>query len=236
MKVLWVLTMMLIAALAAAACGGGDDEPAVAVVPAGAPTSSGQAETPIPADAPGEAPAGPPPSGGAEVDASATDALVFERREIVSEVVAGDPSTRLGSVTVGIPVGWDESPNFPGLFGLLSDPFGPTFNVGSSCGGGCVERTDVEWAAVVEDAEFSQFRDAENFTIEIEEDLADGKLVVATNSFGVEIVSVARWIPGRTEYFYCRFTTDDSGSYPLGAFEEACRGASIEDLPASASP
>jgi len=48
-------------------------------------------------------------------------------------------------------------------------------------------------------------------------------------------VTVARWLVGRTEYFYCRFFTSKSAGYPLAAFEEACRGADISELPESAT-
>jgi hypothetical protein len=234
MRVFWGTMVILIAALAIAACGGssdGDSDGTTAVV-------SSEAATPVGTDSDEDLPAGPPPAldPSPEAEAPTAAALVFEAREIVSYVFAGDEDSRLGSVTVGVPAGWDEAEDFSGLFGLLSDPFGPQFSVGSSCGGGCDSRTAAEWAVVAEDVVFSQFRDAENFTIEIEEDLPDGKILVATNSFGLEIVNVARWIDGRVEYFYCRFSTPELDTTPIGQFETACQGADIADLPESASP
>ena len=234
MKVFWAPVALLIAVLAVAACGGSDDgddgDPAAAVSP--------QPETPIPTDSADDAPAGPPPAADAANDDQQADAptaeLVFERREIVSYVGGGEEGTRKGSVTVALPVDWDQAPDFPGLFGLPDDPFGPQFSVGSTCGGACIARTTAEWAALTDEGEFGQFRDTENFTIEVEEDLADGKLLVATNSFGVTIVDVARWIGGRTEYFYCRFFTPDADALPIAPFERACRDAAIDDLPDSA--
>ena len=234
MKVFWAPAALLIATSAVAACGGSDDcddgDPAAAAAP--------QAETPSPSDSPENAPAGPPPSADAANDDQQADAptaeLVFERREIVSYVGGGDEGTRKGSVTVAIPVGWDQAPGSPGVFRLPDDSLGSQFSVGSTCGGSCIARTAAEWAALTAAGEFGQFRDTENFTVELEEELADGRLLVATNSFGVTIVDVARWIGGRTEYFYCRFFTPDADALPIAPFERACRDAAIDDLPDSA--
>ena len=230
-----VVSVLCLVALVLAGCGGGEDDSSEA---ASSEAGDSQEAMEVEAEEEGEASdgeAGPPPDGEEPGEGPVEAAIVFEERELVSAVGPGRDGPWLGSVTVGVPEGWVEAADFPGLFRPESDSFEAQFSVGGTCGGACVQRTAAEWAEVAEETEFSQFRDEENFEIEIEEDLADGKLLVATNSFGLVLVSVARWIEGRTEYFYCRFATNDSVRYPLAGFEEACRGARIDDLPESSS-
>jgi len=83
---------------------------------------------------------------------------------------------------VAVPVDWAEDPGFWGLFSPPDNPFRAQLSAGSTCGGGCVQRTEAEWAETAQETEFAQFRDEENFEIEVEEDLADGKLLVATSN------------------------------------------------------
>ena len=54
----------------------------------------------------------------------------------------------------------------------------------------------------------------------------------ATNGFGNQIVVVARWLEGGTEYLFCRDSTSKPEVYRRGPFEEACRAAAIDDSPA----
>ncbi len=72
-----------------------------------------------------------------------------------------------------------------------------------------------------------------SFEIESETELADGKVLRATNSFGNQIVVVARWLEGRTEYLFCRYSTSKPEVYRRASFEEACRAAAIDDSPRS---
>ena len=225
---------LLIAALGIAACGGGGDDDDDSRGADSSAAAQSQAEDQAEEQA-SDGEAGPPPDGDEQSEAPVEPAIVFEERELVSTIGPGRDGARLGSVTVAVPAAWVEAEDFPGLFGPEDDPFSVQFNVGSTCGGGCAQRTAGEWAEIAEDVEFSQFRDGENFEVELEEELADGKLLVATSSIGLEFVVVARWLEGRTEYFYCRFSTSDSERYPLAQFEQACLDADIADLPESSS-
>lgn len=234
-----VVTVLFVAltGMALAACGGGDDESASDAATSGVAEQSDEQAVDEQAESrASDGEAGPPPAAAdEEEEAPAEVTLEFEDRELVSLANRADSDSRLGAVTVAVPVEWIESSDFEGIFGPEDDPFGAQFSVGATCGGGCVRPTAAEWAEVAEEVEFGQFRDEENFEVEIEEDLADGKILVATNSFGVHIVNVARWIDGRVEYFYWRFTTSDPDLYPPAQFEQACREADISDLPESSS-
>ena len=229
LRVIKLRTISLLAiglfAVAATACGG-DSDPGVSSDDAGAVESATDAQ---------------PTAGPISVDpdpipfslASSAEFLTFQARTILSLAVPGDESTRLGSVTVPVPLDWPEDPALPGRF--LADPedFVAIFDVGSSCGGACRPRSAAEWLALAQEAEFEQFRDTENFEILLEDALPDGRLVVADNSFGNRSLAVARWLSDRSEYFFCRFSTSEPDQFNLEQFASACTAALIDDLPTS---
>ena len=103
--------------------------------------------------------------------------LVFEERTFASLLSPGDASTQAGSVTVAIPVGWEEDPVFKGEFRPRSDRWGALFHVGSTCGRDCDQKTARELAAIADRYELQPFREDGRFTIVRDIDLADGKLL-----------------------------------------------------------
>ena len=139
---------------------------------------------------------------------------------------------KAGALVVAIPVGWiAPDPNFPMTFVPPdTESFVAQFNVGTSCGGTCGPRSEEEWIARIEEFEFAQFRDADNFTIERESEGTQSRVLVAENSFGNVSMFFARWIEGAPKYFYCRFITSEPESYDLDQFEEACDAAGLFGL------
>jgi hypothetical protein len=221
-------------AVAAAACGGDDSDAVVASDAAAAIEAAAAidnaADPPAPADPiPGE------PDSIPFSLASNAEFLTFQARPIVSFAIPGDESTLLDSVTVPVPLDWPEDPVFPGRF--LADPeeLKVTFHVGSSCGGRCAPRSTAEWLALAQETEFEQFRDSEDFTILLEDELEDGRLLVADNSFGIRNLVVARWLADRSEYFFCRFSTSEPDQFNFEQFASACTAALIDDLPTSST-
>lgn len=137
-----------------------------------------------------------------------------------------------GELVVAIPEGWiAPDPNFPMIFvPPNAEGFVAQFNVGTSCGGTCGPRSEAEWIARIEEFEFAQFRDAENFTIQRESEGTQSRVLVAENSFGNVSLFFARWIEDAPKYFYCRFITSEPESYDLDQFEEACDAAGLFGL------
>ena len=137
-----------------------------------------------------------------------------------------------GELVVAIPEGWiAPDPNFPMSFVPPdAEGFVAQFNVGTSCGGTCGPRGEAEWIARIEEFEFAQFRDADNFTIERESEGTQSRVLVAENSFGNVSLFLARWIEDAPKYFYCRFITSEPESYDLAQFEEACDAAGLFGL------
>ena len=201
-------------ALLAAACGGDDDGSAAAEV----------AEQPTPGEA--VAATDEPQEAGAE--------LTFEVRVLKGELLPGAPDPDM-EIMVAIPAGWQPpSPDFLHIFSPPEDAgfdrLVTAMTVGASCGGGCGPQSGAEWAQRTESFEFAQFRDPGAFDLLREEELSDGRLVLAVNNFGNVALFVARWADGEARYLYCRFTGTEETLELVPQFEAACREATATFL------
>jgi hypothetical protein len=224
---LFLLIIGLIA-IAAAACGGGDSGAAdlSGEVSASDSTTAARSDVEV-------VPIEPEPA--RFTLASSAEFLTFQARTIAALAAPDDASTQLGSVTVPVPLDWPEDPAFRGRFLTDREEFVAIFHIGSSCGGGCTPRSTAEWLALAEGTEFEPFRDREDFTILLEGELEDGRLLVVDNSFGTRNLVVARWLPDRSEYFFCRFWTSEPDQFNFEQFASACTAALIDDLPTSST-
>ena len=221
------ITLLLAAGvLIAVACGRGDDETA-------SRSAAMRSETAEAVAAQGSTPT----DGRQEPAADAADAsgdLVFDERVLQGEIAPGVPDPDV-QITVAIPVGWETSnPNFPDIFTPPAsagfDPLLTAMSVGGSCAGGCGPQPASEWARRAEAMEFAQFRNQAAFEILREQELADGRLVLAVNNFGVVAMTVARWKGGAEQYFYCRFSADEDDLELVPSFGAACAQATATFL------
>ena len=121
---------------------------------------------------------------------------------------------------------WVESKNIPGKFTPPEGSklgFMTRFDVGSNCDGLCAAK---DWPATVEKAEFGQFAAADRFTIDKDEKLPGGRLLVARSDKSTHIVA-AWWKAGASQYYACRATLDDGAVEAADAFERACRATRV---------
>ena len=218
--------VVVVGALVAAACGGGDDDPSSSSSSA----QSGSDNTTVVEAI----------TSGDDVEASADElpgtggGLVFRERTLQGEIAPGVPDPDI-QITVAIPVGWEATnPNFPDIFTPPAeagfDPLLTAMSVGGTCAGGCGPQPAGEWARRAEANEFAQFRDESAFTIVEEQELSDGRLVLAVNNFGVVAMTVARWKGGAEQYFFCRFSADEDDIGLVPGFGAACAQATATFL------
>lgn len=131
-------------------------------------------------------------------------------------------------VVARVPAGWTLEDEQFGTFvppdGTGLDPMVTGFRVVSSCAGACEPKSADEWQAGSVDEVFGQFDDEAAFTISRDEELANGRVVVAENDFGNVSVAVARWQDGAERYLWCMLTAkaDEVDDALLADAEEAC--------------
>jgi hypothetical protein len=130
-----------------------------------------------------------------------------------------------------VPVGWTPDDILPGRFKPPRvDKFDPNeYSVSTTCQGECKGRSAADWKAVNDKDLFAQFSGG-SFKVGKDEDLGDGRLVVATTErMGDEVVHVvlARWRDGAARTLWC--TAELAGDWrpAAAAFELACRAAEM---------
>jgi hypothetical protein len=122
-----------------------------------------------------------------------------------------------------VPVGWEASKVIPGRYrpaGGSDLGFMTSYKVGSNCDGYCSPK---EWKPVVDKVEFGRL---DGKTIEKDEKLPNGRLVVARSDDHVSVIA-AWWKADASRYFYCRAELDRQATKAAAAFEAACRQARV---------
>ena len=122
------------------------------------------------------------------------------------------------------PKGWTAG-NIPGSVKPPDDAqlgFMTGFSTGTNCDGTCEPKP---WDAVSDKVSFQQFKRAD-FTVDKDEKLDHGRLLVAHTTDRVYIVA-AFWKDGARRYFTCDATLDQEIAAAAPAFEQACRAMKI---------
>jgi hypothetical protein len=147
------------------------------------------------------------------VPAALRDRLTFEAAKVEDDELAA-----------AVPSGW-ESKHMPGSYRPADEAdlgFMTRFSVGSNCDGYCKPK---DWAASVQQIEFAQF-ETDGFEIEKDEELANGRLLVARSDDSAYVVA-AWWKSDASKYYYCRASLDDDAADAVAAFETACRNTHV---------
>jgi hypothetical protein len=164
----------------------------------------------------------PPDPGAHAAEVQAVQAKVPDGMAVTFEAVIGEKDRHLAIQ----PKGWETGV----IPGRVKPPAGSdlgfmtAFSTGSNCDGECTAK---DWASVADSVEFAQFTKG-GATLDKDEKLPDGRLVVVSGDARVDIV-LARWKEGASRYYVCRATLDRELISAAPAFEEACRRMKVLD-------
>lgn len=151
----------------------------------------------------------------ARIPAGLTDKLEFEVRELDE-----------GNVLALVPKGWAPG-MIPGSLRPPNDELGErvSYEIGSNCDGACTKK---DWAAVVEDIEFTKSVPP-GLTRERDEAIGEtGRLRVFSGGDQV-FVRTAWWQAESRRYFHCRADLRASASMAKDAFVAACLATHVLD-------
>jgi hypothetical protein len=131
-------------------------------------------------------------------------------------------STYGDRATARVPVGWDHDNDFYNTRTIADGQ--ATYALSADCDGdACPTHTGDEWAKIV-DAKVTV--DAKDKTIDKNENLAGGRVVVITDPRDERwhhVIDVFRWQDGGQLLFSCHAVLDLSFGANLGEVEDACR-------------